>query len=351
MHNSEDGTNMNGTTTPIDRLLKNSCLGCHSDASTDAMLSANQAPVVYHSGGEPTKFLAGGDFWWADEDTGQGHNPWELDEIAGTADGVTWDDAQITQAEGPPGNVSGGIFTTGSDFLGCINYNDGTNNVTGCHVYNAHHNNKGGADGTTNVYWVDGSDAGNSYRFLYNSNGGVKGGEMGNWEYTGTTGTDNHNLYFGADDSTWNTDQTISRFCGECHGNFHGMAAGAGNASEVEGNTNAYASPWVRHPTDFPLTKAKGGTGGVYIQYGAYDPLVPIGTDDDRGATSATPIDMDGVYDNYFDASLDIVLCVSCHRVHGSPNANILRWPYSDMTAGSAASTSYEGCFKCHRDK
>ncbi|MDP3013134.1 MAG: cytochrome c3 family protein, partial [Candidatus Subteraquimicrobiales bacterium] len=44
-----------------------------------------------------------------------------------------------------------------------------------------------------------------------------------------------------------------------------------------------------------------------------------------------------------------IVMCLSCHRAHGSPEPDLLRWTYSGMIAGSG--TSDTGCFTCHTSK
>ena len=44
-----------------------------------------------------------------------------------------------------------------------------------------------------------------------------------------------------------------------------------------------------------------------------------------------------------------IVLCISCHRAHGTPYADILRWDYSSCTAGNPNANC--GCFACHTSK
>ncbi|HIC92409.1 MAG TPA: hypothetical protein EYP21_10200 [Syntrophaceae bacterium] len=45
----------------------------------------------------------------------------------------------------------------------------------------------------------------------------------------------------------------------------------------------------------------------------------------------------------------DQVMCLSCHRAHGSPYADMLRWNYSHMIAGDT--TKSGGCFTCHTQK
>jgi len=45
----------------------------------------------------------------------------------------------------------------------------------------------------------------------------------------------------------------------------------------------------------------------------------------------------------------DRVMCLSCHRAHGSPYLDMLRWDYNTMIA--ADSTKSGGCFICHTNK
>lgn len=48
------------------------------------------------------------------------------------------------------------------------------------------------------------------------------------------------------------------------------------------------------------------------------------------------------------DLGVDKVMCLSCHRAHGSPYPDMLRFDYN-MEAGGGTST--DGCFKCHTNK
>lgn len=45
-----------------------------------------------------------------------------------------------------------------------------------------------------------------------------------------------------------------------------------------------------------------------------------------------------------------MVFCLSCHRAHGSPYPDMLRFDYSEMQAGGGGATG-TGCFKCHSAK
>jgi len=45
----------------------------------------------------------------------------------------------------------------------------------------------------------------------------------------------------------------------------------------------------------------------------------------------------------------DLVMCLSCHKPHGSPYSDMLRWDYSEMIAGDDSKSG--GCFTCHTQK
>jgi hypothetical protein len=47
------------------------------------------------------------------------------------------------------------------------------------------------------------------------------------------------------------------------------------------------------------------------------------------------------------------VMCLSCHRAHGSPYNDMLRWDYDGMVAGNGSGGGNDGtgCFKCHSEK
>jgi predicted CXXCH cytochrome family protein len=44
-----------------------------------------------------------------------------------------------------------------------------------------------------------------------------------------------------------------------------------------------------------------------------------------------------------------VVMCLSCHRPHGSNQPDMLRWDYRNMIAGD--DTKSGGCFTCHTTK
>jgi predicted CXXCH cytochrome family protein len=47
----------------------------------------------------------------------------------------------------------------------------------------------------------------------------------------------------------------------------------------------------------------------------------------------------------------DQVMCLSCHKAHGSKWPNALRFDYTGMDAHLGTGTRTDGCFFCHRLK
>lgn len=349
MHNSQnglgevktysDGSLTTGVTTPQDNLLKASCIACHagSTGKTDAITFA---PIVVHTtaptGQGNGKTNAGGDFYWVAKGLGadntKGHN------VSGLADA----DSTINMTAGPPGwdptatsgfaysQVAGGTWT--NEQVTC----DGTFGCHGRHtsegIKGAHHSNTGG----THTVASAPSDVGDSYRFL----GGIKGLEDTDWNWNETA--TNHNEYYGADRAgeTYVPKETISFSCAECHGNFH-----------LDISSASFATPWIRHPTDIKLGRGAGteysaynpDTGGGSTQPRTYSMEAPVA----RGAVPTSP--SQDVYANNTNETGAIVMCLSCHRAHGSPEPDILRWTYTGIIAGSG--TTDNGCFNCHTTK
>jgi len=341
MHNSQNGlgevqtyaggTIISNVTTPQQYLLKASCIACHAGAT--GQTNSFSAPIVVHTtaptaqGGTYT--LAGGDFNWVATGLGaidsKGHN------VAGLAAA----DVAITPADTPPGWDF--AATTGFTFGQVGNSGDWTNQLTcagqyGCHgshgatggITGAHHGNTGGTATQAGLAGAP-TTIGSSYRFL----AGIRGLEQSQWNWNESASS--HNEYFGVD-SPANRDQasvtyankdTISFSCAECHGFFH---------SRID-DTTAGTSPWLRHPTDIALK----GTG-EYTNYTAYSTQAPVARPTVYGSSNGTVA-----------PGVDIVMCLSCHRAHGSPEPDLLRWTYSSMVAGGGGSDT--GCFTCHTSK
>ncbi len=328
MHNSQNGANVNAGGA-MDNLLSipagsastvDVCVGCHS--STTANTIINNVPIVYNTT-EPTTPLAGGNFHWvgAGDDT-KGHN------VYGIADPDS-----LTVA---PGKNPAGCGTTGScHFTLAVapsenNYYRG--GCRGCHVFTYHHEDNG-------VYrFLKGHDESpplsgtldSSVRDISSHTDYVTGVEDSDWEYT-TDAAGDHNYYKGVNlEYTSNgislkTTHSMTAFCSGCHGVFHGpLLLGQGMGS---------ASPWKRHPTDIQLPD----TG----EYGEYDP------DADANYSTLSPVAW--INPGSPARSEAIVMCLSCHRPHGSPEPDLLRWGYGDCQAGTPNADC--GCFNCHTEK
>ena len=134
------------------------------------------------------------------------------------------------------------------------------------------------------------------YRFLGPDIGGI-----GDPSYEHGQG---HNIYKSGD-----------QYCSACHADFCGS-----KNQKAEG-------AWIRHPTNTPVPVAGQYKGYVYrkdVPVGYPDPLRP-------------------------DRSTARVMCISCHRPHGTPYTYLLRWNYRAM--GARDDKNDNGCFACHRQK
>jgi predicted CXXCH cytochrome family protein len=296
-----------GSTTPHGYLLNNTCKGCHSGTNT----AGDSTPYVYTTGSEE---LAGGNFKYAETAERNGHNPIEL----GSADSVLTGD--------PPGWKSGFIAngTVGGGSPNWSANNLSCSGIYGCHgkhikngITGAHHNHLSGA-------MTSPTTVGSSYRFLF----GIKGYEDPDYEYQATGTNGQHNVYYGTVRSadTANDTATISYFCAECHGLFHSGSSTEGVADSV------FSSPWIRHPVDIKMPVGTSGNAYYYTSYNVAAPLASTNVD-------SNAVDMAVSTDR-------IVMCLSCHRAHASPNYAALRWDYR----GSGSSWT-NGCAYCHTDK
>lgn len=342
MHNSQDGTEMmyNDTIdTGLERALtRGSCVGCHTGTNT----GANVIPYVDDRTAVPNYFepadatgntLAGGSFYWVR--TG-------ADNLGHNVEGIKA--ADVALGNTPPGfdsATNGDVYQTGSR-LTCA----GTN---GCHgnqdvadsygdLAGAHH-----GDDTT----ITGNTLATSFRFLL----GVEGYEDSDWEYQATASA--HNQYKGQDrtgdtqrlvNGTSGGPSTISGLCGNCHGDFHANTNG-----EIS-NAGDMSNPWMRHPTDFDMARAAGTT--EYEQYnaaaggvaGTYSVEAPVASADVSAVLASVNVTTGN--------DTAIVTCISCHRAHGSPFADLLRWDYAGMIAHNATGQDTDnGCFVCHTTK
>jgi predicted CXXCH cytochrome family protein len=355
MHNSQDNSAMatygaagepwTGTG-PFRMLVRGDCLGCHGIGSNNIVTlgsgNTSDVPQVLHDCGDTD--LAGGNFGYIIDFVGcvgsgdsSGHNVVDL----GDLDDILHPVGSIP----PPGHHSTSNFQSrftcaGAD--GCHgNRATSTNSLES--LRGAHHNNVDGAlDTADEVY--------NSYRFLR----GVKGYENNGASPWQNVDKDNHNEYFGAtspmtDGSQCSnchsaqgiqpTNNTISGFCGTCHGNFH-LYGGHGSDPGID-NGAPLGSPFVRHPTDVVLPPSGEYTAYnpnfVGNEYSVEAPVARTSVPSSIGST-VTP-------------GTDVVMCLSCHYAHASQYPDMLRWDYNDMDTGTTGAAAGSGCFTCHTDK
>ncbi len=336
MHNSQDGSAVE-TGGPYRALTKGDCVGCHTGDITAGTkptipyVLATAAPSYSFGTISGRTILAGGNFYWVKNAStnpdAKGHN------VVGVANqdgalGLTPPGYQQNYGTtARPSSWNQQLTCAGT--YGCHgdpNYSDQFEAISG-----AHH----GDDST-----IDGTTVAKSFRFLL----GVKGTEDSDWELTASTS--DHNGYYAVNRSAGNLNSpddpaSINALCAQCHGAFH---------ASVDYDSTA-GSPWLRHPTDYDMNNVSAKEYGQYpnptlfsnndfgvANVGDYFPDVPVGNT--VGAANSQVLQAAG------DA---IVLCISCHKAHGSPYDDLLRWDYSTCTAGSANANC--GCFACHTTK
>ncbi len=346
MHNSQNGeAEIEGG--PSRSLTRGDCVGCHTGTNivdgNIPYITDNSEPSYTSADGTTGDTLAGGSFYWvANGVDAKGHNVLNIaigkDANMPNLNPPGWDPAVSNNA------IAGGEATWGSQLTCAGTY--------GCHgphgvaddfqdIAGAHH----GDDAV-----IDGSTAAKSYRFL----NGIIGYEDQNWEFRPSSAA-NRNEYHGTARNTITaggseTDQkTISYFCATCHGNYHSgpVVSNAGQDANIGEN------PWLRHPSDYDMgDTAEGSEYRSYNEDGTYSVEAPVAFDLGDSVTKATH-SLSAVA---FTGGKAIVTCISCHRAHGSPHDDLLRWAYSPtndtgavMNAASGAGNV--GCFVCHTTK
>lgn len=335
MHNSQNGSSMNfdDSATANTALLRTSCLGCHAQGGTTALVAIgdDEIPQVMHT---DSIDLAAGNFAFitgmkgSGADDNKGHNLAEL----------TGSDATVAIL---PGGIQQSFhedMIVNTSNLTCA----GTN---GCHGYRyapvdlpdgitgGHHSN---VDGKLDVA----DKIGNSYRFLT----GVMGLEDSDWQYTSSSS--DHNEYLGmtepiklgcsSDATSCHSglgvkapNGTISQYCATCHGNFHTIQTNVSSGIGPDAS-----SPFIRHPTDILLPNE-----GEYALYTSYQTNVPVARGSVPDAASATVV-----------PGSDVVTCLSCHMSHASNYPDMLRWDYANGCNANETNSSC-GCFSCHTAK
>ena len=333
MHNSQDNSVIISSTQRY--LLKKTCTGCH----TGTNVIGEKTPYVYDPSGPSynSNTLAGGNFYWVLQDSNKGHNCLSIPGMA--------QDENLTQAPGwhgtnspvncgvcHSGHTGGGVYPQGAhgDTNVCFSCHKRISSCESCHKP-AHH-----ADDTAGGLI---GEAQGWYRFLISPNHpdpvtGVKGIEDSDWELTHSSS--DHNEYYGSSNPDGSPDNSISHFCAGCHGYFHGIVQSA--------NNNGH-SPWLRHPTNVAIPNS-----GEYRLYntqdgtttGPFSNLAPVARDPSAITSMTGP-------SSTVTPGQDQVMCLSCHRAHGSPYPDVMRWDYSQCSAGTQNSNC--GCFVCHTAK
>lgn len=304
MHNSQGGSAVaiddtgTLTTTPQGHLAKASCLGCHGKGGS----TIGGAPNIFAT--TTNDMTAGGSF-----DTGIAAAMANRHDITDVFTGGDTSYALGTVVNGTPGAATG---TLGLDMdattLRCAG-------AKGCH------GNHTGADSDAGIKgFHHGSTA---YRYLQTKAGlAISGKGAAAWEKIAGSGpgsASTHNVY--SSDATYG----ISVYCAECHGNFHGS-----------GNTKS-GTTWIRHPTDEVLTGLFSGVTSITVDYQntpfAFDDISELST-----TVAYTKTDAE-------------VMCLSCHRAHGSAYNDILRFEYETSVSGEpgyAGGGGTTGCLNCH---
>ena len=206
MHNSQGGTAMAEDrsswydewpelgTPPYGTLLTDTCVGCHSSDGSGGSyptydLGGCLVPVVNYIGsGEPSDYLAGGNFYWVADSGGnndaKGHNVLGISE-------------EDTLPLAPGGFNCGGANCHVSLAVPPTNTSIGLGGCQGCHLRPAHH-----ADDSNVVVGSEVGDDDGFYRFLsghYSGDThGVCGIEDADWEAghpNHTPGGTSHNEY------------------------------------------------------------------------------------------------------------------------------------------------------------
>ncbi len=361
MHNSQGGASVTGDGLH-GSLTTGDCVGCHTGTNVvGGNIPYVMTPTLSEYGPDyvtitgvltnnvATNSLAGGTFNMVESVAGAdqfGHNVVGISDPDGMGQTPPGWVAITFPAAG--GNAVADNWTTQQ--LTCA----GTNGCHGDHtnaddfgdIRGAHH----GDDSN-----INGNTVASSFRFLK----GIMGTEAADWELAVSAA--NHNGYRGADRIAANSTTTgsldattISYLCAECHGLFH---SGTGEIITGDDPTTASNNPWLRHPSDFAL----GNAGPVeYADYAnadgalytagplAYNYIAPLASV--TGAAVSDPLAA-GAGVN------DIVMCLSCHRAHGSAHDDLLRWDYNDiatggeMVAGTSTAFDNKGCFACHTTK
>jgi len=332
MHNSQNGTTLYPEG-PYRALTTGDCIVCHSgtnDGSNNIPYVYSDSPT-YNFGGERNT-LAGGNFYYVTQDPTYGHNVPDIPNV--TNDTFSEPPGYMPEYRKNMTWLSGQPVTCAGNY-GCHGRFDSSNSTLNdpfAAISGAHHKNVLRTDGD-----AEPEDIYDSYRFLYE----IRGTEDNDWEFT--LDKDDHNGYYAVDQEPAPGSNTgsINYLCAECHGQFH---------KETYNSTSGYNSPWLRHPTDYDMNNVKDKEYGDYPNTDIFNGKLGVSAKGDYFADVPVGNTQGAVLSQVLQSKGDaIVLCISCHRAHATPYADILRWDYSSCTAGDQNADC--GCFACHTSK
>jgi len=350
MHNSQ-GNSMVDVDGPNEQLLNTDCVGCHSSTSGGTAISSIGAPIVYNTSAPtygnkyktgPNQGLAGGNFYFVEHvNDNRGHNVMlgNSDDVLSTAP------TYYTMACGP-GSCHENldlVYTGGAkpDYQGrqgctkCHMLKTGTQSTVWANSWHHIPQNPGAGKERYAGKYYDAAQGGwvmNWHRHLaaaHTSNRavGVIAMEDPDWELT--VAANDHNDYREVESPNPGrplTSYSISGFCSGCHMYF------SANAPDTE---------YHKHPAFGVFIPDTGEYADAFGPSHTYDPLVPVGQ---SNISSLQPPK------ETVTLGEDKVMCLSCHRAHGSPYKDMLRWDYDEMLVGGGDGDG-EGCFKCHTQK
>ncbi|MFH0809708.1 MAG: cytochrome c3 family protein, partial [Pseudomonadota bacterium] len=333
-------------------LLNKTCVGCHSSSKDEYHydLGGETVPIVFHTSGAPANDigLAGGDFYWVANGGGEGGEV--KDRYGHNVYGISPRDTTISDNYAKQWSTE--CVTCHSDLSSASCTEDGNmkghpGGCQGCHLYPRHHHKDKDTETIKRGYRMLHSHASPAPAATDDDNVKSDNYVIGyeDSDYEETSSKDDHNEYQGY--YNWlstedvigrlKTTHSITDFCSGCHRTAEGDVYWDDSSSPptLRRKTMFWsASLHLKHPADVRVYPSLDQTD--------YNPLVPVARNWDlTRRTSST---------NYY-TSYDLVMCLTCHRAHGSKYPHMLRWEYSEDKDQAKKSSTTGSCRFCHVDR